>query len=60
MNVMEVLDVPTMELKRWEVVPGSAQEAVTVDGQGQLWIGYDSGGIARYVRPETTSLQPAE
>lgn len=59
MNVMEVLDVPSMELKRWEVVPGAAQEAVAVDGQGRLWIGSDSGGIDRYARPGTES-HPAE
>jgi uncharacterized protein YjiK len=59
MNVMEILDVPTMELKRWEVVPGAAQEAVAVDGNGRLWIGSDSGGIDRYARPGNES-QPAE
>jgi len=60
MNVMEILDVPTMELKRWEVIPGSAQEAVTLDGQGRLWIGADSGGIDRYVRPQTAIDSPQE
>lgn len=58
MNVMEILDVPSMKVKRWEVIPFSAQEAVTVDGQGRLWIGADSGGIDRYVRPDSQS-EPA-
>lgn len=53
MNVMEVLDIETMEVVRWEVFPGAAQEAVAVDSQGRLWIGYDMGGIARYVRRKT-------
>jgi hypothetical protein len=48
MNIAEVLRVPSMEVVRWEVFPGAAQEAVTVDGEGYLWIGYDLGGIARY------------
>ena len=52
MNVMEVLDIQTMEVVSWEVFPGAAQEAVTVDAQGRLWVGYDLGGIARYVRWE--------
>ncbi|MCH7471498.1 hypothetical protein IIA79_00900, partial [bacterium] len=52
MNVMEMLDIETMEVLRWEVIPGSAQEAVAIDGQGRLWIGADSGGIARYVREQ--------
>ena len=49
MNVMEVLDIDSLDLKRWEVVPGASQEALTLDGQGRLWIGYDLGGISRYV-----------
>lgn len=52
MNVMEILDIQTMEVVSWEVFPGAAQEAVTVDAQGRLWVGYDLGGIARYVRRE--------
>ncbi|MBN2082467.1 SdiA-regulated domain-containing protein [bacterium] len=50
MNVIEVLDIATMDVLRWEVFPGAAQEAVTVDGDGLLWIGYDLGGISRYRR----------
>lgn len=50
MNVVEILTVPSMADLRWEVFPGAAQEAVTVDGEGRLWIGYDLGGIARYTR----------
>lgn len=49
MNVMEVFDIDTLELLYWEVVPGCAQEAVAFDGEGRLWIGYDTGGLARYV-----------
>lgn len=52
MNVMEVLDIQTMEVVSWEVFPGASQEAVAVDGDGRLWVGYDLGGIARYVRRE--------
>lgn len=49
MNVMEIWDVLSMEVQGWEVVPGAAQEAVCVDGQGRLWIGSDSGGLASYL-----------
>lgn len=52
MNVMEVLDIRSMAVLRWEVFPGAAQEAVTVDGEGRLWVGYDLGGIARYLLSE--------
>jgi uncharacterized protein YjiK len=48
MNVMQAYDPECMELLRWEVVPGAAQEGMTIDSQGRLWIGSDSGGIARY------------
>jgi uncharacterized protein YjiK len=48
MNVMELWNVLDMSLQSWEVVPGAAQEAVCVDGQGRLWIGSDSGGLASY------------
>ena len=48
MNVMELWDVRVMQLAGWEVVPGAAQEAVAIDGQGHLWIGSDSGGLASY------------
>jgi hypothetical protein len=48
-NVIEILDVATMQPVRWEVCPGCAQEAVAQDGEGRLWIGYDSGGMSRYV-----------
>jgi uncharacterized protein YjiK len=49
-NVIEVLAVPSLQRLRWEVCPGCAQEAVAVDGEGRLWIGYDSGGLSRYLR----------
>jgi hypothetical protein len=49
MNIMEILDIATLSVLRWEVCPGAAQEAVAIDGQGRLWIGYDLGGISRYV-----------
>lgn len=52
MNVVEILDISSMVVLRWEVFPGAAQEAVAVDGDGRLWIGYDLGGIARYI-PKT-------
>jgi len=50
MNVIEVLDIATMDVLRWEVFPGAAQEAVAVDGDGSLWVGYDLGGISKYRR----------
>jgi len=53
MNITEVLDITTLAVSRWEVCPGAAQEAVTMDGTGRLWIGYDLGGISRYVWQET-------
>jgi uncharacterized protein YjiK len=52
MNVVEILDISSMVVLRWEVFPGAAQEAVAVDGDGRLWIGYDLGGIARYIPRE--------
>ena len=48
MNVMQVYEPSTMDLLRWEVVPGAAQEGVTLDSLGRLWIGQDIGGIVRY------------
>jgi uncharacterized protein YjiK len=53
-NVYEVLDIDTLAVQSWEICPGSAQEAVTKDGQGRLWIGSDSGGLAYY----TDQAQP--
>lgn len=50
MNLVELLDLETMQSLRWEVLPGCAQEAVALDGQGRLWIGSDTGGLARYLR----------
>lgn len=52
MNVMEMLDIRSLEVLRWEVVPGAAQEAVAIDGDGRLWIGSDSGGLAVYTAAE--------
>jgi uncharacterized protein YjiK len=49
MNVMQVYRAETMELQRWEVVPGAAQEGITLDAEGRLWIGQDLGGMARYL-----------
>lgn len=48
MNVLELIDIDSREVVAWEVMPGCAQEAVAVDGLGRLWIGYDTGGVARY------------
>ena len=50
MNVIEILDIHTMQVLRWEVCPGASQEALAIDGDGRLWIGYDLGGVSRYVR----------
>jgi hypothetical protein len=47
-NVMQVWGIEPLELKRWEVVPGAAQEAVAIDDEGRLWIGYDLGGLSCY------------
>ncbi|MEZ5338752.1 MAG: SdiA-regulated domain-containing protein [bacterium] len=52
MNVMELWDIETMQVLSWEVVPGAAQEAVAIDGEGRLWIGSDSGGLASYTAVE--------
>lgn len=49
MNITEILNIATLDVLRWEVCPGAAQEAVAIDGQGRSWIGYDLGGISRYV-----------
>ncbi len=55
MNLVEMLDIHTMQDVRWEVLPGCAQEAVALDGLGRLWIGADSGGLARYLRQQEDS-----
>jgi uncharacterized protein YjiK len=55
MNVVQILDIHTMDTLRWEVLPGCAQEGVAFDGQGRLWISSDSGGISRYLPPGTDS-----
>jgi hypothetical protein len=60
MNVMEILDADTMELLRWEVIPGAAQEGVTLDGQGRLWVGSDLGTIDRYLRPAAAAAEGAQ
>jgi streptogramin lyase len=57
MNVMEYIDIDTMEATGFEVFPGAAQEAVAIDGEGRLWVGSDLGGIARYTRTKTGEAQ---
>jgi len=59
MNVIEILDIDSLHLKRWEVCPGAAQEALAFDSEGRLWIGYDLGGLSRYVRPADATLVEA-
>ncbi len=49
MNTAEVLDPVTLNLKRWEVMPGAAQEGLCFDTQHRMWVGQDLGGVARYV-----------
>jgi hypothetical protein len=61
LNTVAIMDVDDIDptnpdsffnwpVKRWEVMPGMAQEGVAFDLQGRLWIGQDAGGIARYVK----------
>jgi hypothetical protein len=50
LNLYEVLDIDTLAVRDWQVCPGVAQEGLCFDGQGRLWIGSDSGGIAVYAR----------
>jgi hypothetical protein len=38
------------KIARWEVLPGMAQEGLTFDPQGRMWIGQDVGGVVRYVK----------
>ncbi|MCC7478480.1 SdiA-regulated domain-containing protein [bacterium] len=52
MNTAEVLDPITMDLLRWEVMPGAAQEGLCFDEQHRMWVGQDLGGVARYVMGE--------
>jgi len=62
LNTCEILDLNATPdvgaqwpVKRWEVLPGMAQEGIAFDPQGRLWIGQDAGGIARYVwAPQST------
>lgn len=49
-NVMQIWSIQPLEQARWEVVPGAAQEAVAIDGDGLLWVGYDLGGLSCYQR----------
>jgi hypothetical protein len=39
-----------LRVERWEVMPGMAQEGVTFDPQGRMWIGQDVGGVVRYTK----------
>jgi uncharacterized protein YjiK len=51
-NMVEILDPATMEPQRNAEIPGFAQEGVTMDADGQLWIGQDTGGIGIYRRKD--------
>jgi hypothetical protein len=58
MNTCELLDLAAMPnvgaqwpVSHWEVLPGMAQEGLTFDPQGRMWIGQDIGGVVRYVKP---------
>lgn len=47
-NVYQLLDIDSLSQLAWEVMPGVAQEAVCFDGDGNLWIGSDTGGLSMY------------
>jgi uncharacterized protein YjiK len=47
-NLLQVVDPDTGESIRWELLPGCAQEGITIDADGRLWIAQDVGGIAVY------------
>lgn len=49
-NLLEVVDIDNRKTIRWESLPGSAQEGITFDGEGRLWIAQDTGGVAIYAR----------
>ncbi|MCD6119150.1 SdiA-regulated domain-containing protein [bacterium] len=49
-NLLEIIDPDSGETLRWELMPGCAQEGITIDGEGRLWIAQDVGGVAVYVK----------
>lgn len=49
MNVAEILDPQSLALRSWVVMPGCAQEGLAFDGQGRMWVGQDTGGLAVYL-----------
>lgn len=52
LRVGELRAGEAVEVLRWEVVPGLAQEGVALDPEGRLWVAQDTGGIAVYTRDE--------
>ena len=49
-NLLEVVDIDARKTIRWESLPGAAQEGITLDGEGRLWIAQDTGGVAVYTQ----------
>ena len=50
MNLLQIVNPDTKETLRWESLPGAAQEGITLDADGRLWIAQDTGGVAVYER----------
>jgi uncharacterized protein YjiK len=51
LNTVAIVNPRNMVQQRMEVMPGMAQEGVTFDPQGRLWVGQDVGAVVRYVLP---------
>lgn len=49
-NLLQIVNPDTGKTVRWELLPGCAQEGITIDADGRFWIGQDVGGLAVYDR----------
>ena len=47
-NLLEIVDPDIGKSLRLELLPGCAQEGITIDADGRLWIAQDVGGLAVY------------
>ena len=47
-NLVSLVDPETLRVVDWQVLPGYAQEGISLDRQGRLWIASDLGGVSIY------------
>ena len=47
-NLVSLVDPKTLRVVDWQVLPGYAQEGISLDREGRLWIASDLGGVSIY------------